>query len=45
MNLEIPLKFGNCNSGYSSHILNTGHTCGTICDIIDVITTGKKEHI
>jgi hypothetical protein len=32
----------NSNSGYSSHILNTGHTYGSITDTMDVISTGKK---
>jgi hypothetical protein len=30
------------NSGYSSHILNTGHKYGTIADKIDIVRTGKK---
>jgi hypothetical protein len=28
--------------GYSNHILNTGHTYGTITDTMDVIRTGRK---
>jgi hypothetical protein len=32
----------NSSSGYSSHILNTGHTYGTICDTMDIITTRRK---
>jgi hypothetical protein len=30
------------NSGYSNHILNTGHAYGTMTDTMDVITTGRK---
>jgi hypothetical protein len=34
----------NCSkSGYSNHILNTGHTYGTITDTIDVMRIGKKS--
>jgi hypothetical protein len=32
----------NSNSGYSNHIVNTGHTYGTIADTMDVIRTGRK---
>jgi hypothetical protein len=32
----------NNNSRYSNHILNTGHTCGTINDTMDIIRKGKK---
>jgi hypothetical protein len=30
------------NSGYSNHILNTGHTYGTITDTMVIITTGRN---
>jgi hypothetical protein len=34
----------NCSkSGYSNHILNTGHTYGTITDTVDVVRTGRKS--
>jgi hypothetical protein len=33
----------NNNSGYSNHILNTGHTYGTINDTMDIIRNGKKR--
>jgi hypothetical protein len=36
------IRSNNRNSGYSSHILNTGHIYGTIYDTTDVITTGRK---
>jgi hypothetical protein len=32
----------NSNLGYSSHILNMGHTYGTITDTMDIIRTQKK---
>jgi hypothetical protein len=32
----------NSNSGYSNHILNTGHTYGTITDPMDIIRTGRE---
>jgi hypothetical protein len=32
----------NSNSGYSNHILNTGHTYGTITDTMDIIRKGRK---
>jgi hypothetical protein len=37
------IKSNNSNSGYSSHILNTGHTYGTITYTMKIITMGKKE--
>jgi hypothetical protein len=37
----MPSEF-NGNSGYSTNILNTGHTYGTITDTMDVIRTGRK---
>jgi hypothetical protein len=32
----------NSNSGYSNHILNTGHKYGTITDIMDTIRTLRE---
>jgi hypothetical protein len=32
----------NSNTGYSNHILNTGHTYGTMTDTMKIIITGKK---
>jgi hypothetical protein len=37
------IRSNNSNSGYSNHVLNTGHTYGTIRDTVDVITKGRKE--
>jgi hypothetical protein len=36
------IRNNNNNSGYSNHILNTGHTYGTINNTMDIIRTGKK---
>jgi hypothetical protein len=36
------IRNNNGNSGYSNHILNTGHTYGTINDTMDVIRNGRK---
>jgi hypothetical protein len=36
------IRSNNSNSRYSNHILNTGHTYGTITDTMDVIRTGRK---
>jgi hypothetical protein len=36
------IRSHHCNTGYSSHILNTGHTYGTIDDTIEIITIGRK---
>jgi hypothetical protein len=36
------IRNNNSNSVYSSHILNTGHTYGSITDTMDVISTGRK---
>jgi hypothetical protein len=33
----------NSNTGYSTHILNTGHAYGTITDSMDIIKTGTKS--
>jgi hypothetical protein len=32
----------NNNTGYANHILNTGHTYGTITDTMEIINTGRK---
>jgi hypothetical protein len=39
---QHPIRNNNSNSGYSNHILNTGHTYGTITDTMDVIKTVRK---
>jgi hypothetical protein len=36
------VRSNNDNSGYSNHILNMGHTYGTVTDTMDVIRTGRK---
>jgi hypothetical protein len=36
------IRYNNSNLGYSSHILNIGHTYGTITDTTDIILTHKK---
>jgi hypothetical protein len=36
------IRNNNGNSGYSNHILNTGHTYGTINYTMDVIINGRK---
>jgi hypothetical protein len=36
------IRSNNSNSGCSNHILNTGHTYGTITDTMDIIKTGRK---
>jgi hypothetical protein len=36
------IRSSSGNSEYSNHILNTGHTYGSITDIMDVIRTGRK---
>jgi hypothetical protein len=36
------IRSNNGNTGYANHILNTGHTYGTITDTMEIITTGKK---
>jgi hypothetical protein len=30
-------------SGYAQHILNTGHTCGSLTETMEVICTTKKK--
>jgi hypothetical protein len=39
------IRSNNSNSGYSNHILNTGHTCiyETVADTIEVVTTGREN--
>jgi hypothetical protein len=32
----------NSNTGYASHMLNTGHAYGSISDAMDVISMGKN---
>jgi hypothetical protein len=36
------IRNNNNNSGYSNHILNTGHAYGTINDTMNIIKTAKK---
>jgi hypothetical protein len=36
------IRNNNNNSVYSNHILNTGHTYGTIKDTMDIIRKGEK---
>jgi hypothetical protein len=36
------IRNNNSNSGYSNHILNTGHSCGSITDTINILKTEKK---
>jgi hypothetical protein len=36
------IRSNNSKSGYLNHILNTGHTYGTIYDTMDVIAMGRK---
>jgi hypothetical protein len=38
----LAIKNNNSNSGYSNHILNTGHKYGLITDTMDIIKTHKK---
>jgi hypothetical protein len=37
------IRDNSSNSGYSNHILNTGHAYGSITDTTEVIKTEKKE--
>jgi hypothetical protein len=37
------IRKNNGNSGYSNHILNTGHTYGTISVKMDIIKTEKER--
>jgi hypothetical protein len=36
------IRSNNSNSGYSNHILNAGHTYGTIMDTMGAIGTQRK---
>jgi hypothetical protein len=36
------IRNNNGNSGYSNHILNTGHKYGTTADTVDIIRTHRK---
>jgi hypothetical protein len=36
------IRNNSSNVAYSSHILNTGHTYGTITDTVGIIRTHKK---
>jgi hypothetical protein len=36
------IKSNNSNTGYSNHILNSGHNYGTIEDTMEIITMGRK---
>jgi hypothetical protein len=38
------IKNNNSNFGYSSHILNMGHTYKYLTDTMDIIRTQKKEN-
>jgi hypothetical protein len=37
------IRYNNSNSGYSNHILNTGHTYGNITDTMKIVKIEKKE--
>jgi hypothetical protein len=37
------IRNNNSNSGYSSNILNTGHTYGTITDTMDILRKGRND--
>jgi hypothetical protein len=37
------IKSNNSNTGYSSHILNTSHTYGTIEQTMEITTIARKE--
>jgi hypothetical protein len=37
------IRNNNSNCGYASHVLNKGHTYGTITHTMDIIRTHKKE--
>jgi hypothetical protein len=38
----LAIKNNNGNSGYSNHILNTGHKYGPIAGTMDIVKTHKK---
>jgi hypothetical protein len=35
-------RSNNSNTGHANHILNTGHTYGTITDTMEIIKTGRR---
>jgi hypothetical protein len=37
------IRSNNSNSGYSNHILNTGHTYGTVTDTMDIINRKERQ--
>jgi hypothetical protein len=37
------IRSNNSNSGYSNHILNTGHTNGKTTNTMDIIRTGRND--
>jgi hypothetical protein len=37
------IRYNNSNSGFSSYILNTGHTYGTITDTVAILGTHRKK--
>lgn len=39
------IRNNNSNSGYSSYILNMGHTCGIITDTMGIIRTQERKHL
>jgi hypothetical protein len=39
------IRSNNGNTGYVNHILNTGHTSGTITDTMEIITGKKDKHL
>jgi hypothetical protein len=36
------IRTNNSNTGYANHILNTGHTYGTIIDTMEIMKTERK---
>jgi hypothetical protein len=36
------IRTNNSNTGYTNHILNTGHTYGTITDTMEIMETERK---
>jgi hypothetical protein len=40
---HIHIRNNSSNSGYSNHILNVGHTYGTVTDTTDMVKIGKKR--
>jgi hypothetical protein len=39
------IRNNNSNSGYSNHMLNTGHAYGSMANTMKVLKTKKKENI